>query len=67
MSHTAAPTWYGHFGLATVDRFLETWLTASGTADYHPYWDLTDVISRSGGDEADPALDEFVASAAARL
>lgn len=58
----------GHFGLETADRFLKTWLAASGTTDYHPYWDLTDVISWSGDeDEPDPVLDGFVAAAAARL
>lgn len=57
-----------HFGLETADRFLRTWLVAAGTSDYHPYWDLTDVISWTGDpDKPNPVLDEFVAAAAARL
>lgn len=56
------------FGPETADRFLQIWLAASGTVDYHPYWDLIDVLSWSGdADEPDPVLDEFVAAAAARL
>lgn len=58
----------GHFGQEVADRFLRLWLTASGTSDYDPYWDLTDIISWGGEqDQPDPALDEFVAAAAARL
>ena len=57
-----------HFGLDAADRFLRIWQSASGTADYHPYWDLTDVISWSGDEERpDPELDAFVAAAVARL
>ncbi|MFC7621610.1 phosphotransferase family protein [Microlunatus sp. GCM10028923] len=56
------------FDLEVADRFLAMWQTITGTADYHPYWDLTDVISWTGSDdEPDPALDAFVAAAAARL
>ncbi|GAB3749333.1 phosphotransferase family protein [Microlunatus parietis] len=56
------------FDLDVADRFLGLWQTVSGTADYHPYWDLTDVISWTGSDvEPDPALDAFVAAAAGRL
>lgn len=58
----------GHFGQQAADRFLKIWMADSGTAEYHPYWDLTDVISWTGDpDMPDPALDEFVAAAAARL
>lgn len=57
-----------HIGLEAADRFRKIWMTASGTSEYHPYWDLTDVISWPGDeDKPDPALDEFVAAAAARL
>lgn len=58
----------GHFGQQVADRFLRIWMTASGTSDYDPYWDLTDVVSWTGDDdEPDLALDQFVAAAAARL
>lgn len=58
----------GHFGQQVADRFLQLWLAASGTDDYHPYWDLTDIVSWGGeDDQPQPALDEFVAAAAARL
>lgn len=58
----------GHFGQQVADRFLSIWMSVSGTTEYHPYWDLTDVISWTGDDDTpDPALDEFVAAAAAKL
>lgn len=58
----------GHFGQKAADRFLAIWKTVSGTADYHPYFDLTDVLSwSSDADQPDPVLDEFVAAAAAQL
>jgi aminoglycoside phosphotransferase (APT) family kinase protein len=55
-----------HFGLAAADRFLTLWQGAAGVRDYDPYWDLTNVISMVG-EEPDPAVDEFVAAAAARV
>ncbi|QGN32530.1 phosphotransferase family protein [Microlunatus sp. Gsoil 973] len=58
----------GHFGQQVADRFLTMWMTVSGTSEYHPYWDLSDVLSWNGDDDRpDPTLDEFVAAAAARL
>ncbi len=56
----------GHHGQAIADRFLDRWMQATGRTEYHPYWDLLDVVSM-GGSQPDPRLDEFVASAAARL
>jgi hypothetical protein len=38
----------------------------TGRSAYDPYWDLTNVISMVS-EEPDPALDEFVATAAARV
>jgi aminoglycoside phosphotransferase (APT) family kinase protein len=49
-----------------ADRFLELWQSVTGCRDYHPYWDLTTVVSVVS-EEPDPALDAFVATAAARL
>lgn len=57
-----------HYGQDAADRFLAIWKTAAGTVNYDPYFDLTDVLSwTSGDDEPDPVLDEFVAAAAAQL
>jgi aminoglycoside phosphotransferase (APT) family kinase protein len=55
-----------HHGQATADRFLTYWLELTGRRVYHPYWDLTTVVSMVT-QQPDPALDEFVAAAAARL
>ena len=49
-----------------ADEFLANWQELSGTPDYHPYWDLTNVVSFDH-ERAEPALDAFVAAAAARL
>jgi aminoglycoside phosphotransferase (APT) family kinase protein len=49
-----------------ADEFLAVWQDLSGTRDYHPYWDLTNVVSFDP-DQVEPRLDEFVAAAAARL
>ena len=49
-----------------ADEFLAVWQHLSGTRDYHPYWDLTNVVSFDP-DQVEPRLDEFVAAAAARL
>lgn len=49
-----------------ADRFLAIWQAITGHRDYDPYWDLVTVVSVVTS-EPDPALDEFVRSAAARL
>lgn len=49
-----------------ADEFLTHWQELSGTRDYHPYWDLTNVVSFDHALE-EPGLDAFVAAAAARL
>jgi aminoglycoside phosphotransferase (APT) family kinase protein len=57
-----------HFGAAVADRFLERWQRASGRADYHPYWDVSVVLSFAGAHPGpDPWLDHFVGAAIARL
>lgn len=56
----------GHHGQAVADEFLTRWLRATGRSEYHPYWDLLDVVSM-GGAGPSPRLDEFVAAAASRL
>jgi aminoglycoside phosphotransferase (APT) family kinase protein len=55
-----------HHGQAEADRFLACWQDITGRRDYHPYWDLTNVVSMVS-EEPDPATDEFVAAAAARM
>jgi aminoglycoside phosphotransferase (APT) family kinase protein len=47
-----------------ADEFLAHWQELSGTPDYHPYWDLTNVVSFDQ-ERPEPALDAFVAAAAA--
>jgi aminoglycoside phosphotransferase (APT) family kinase protein len=49
-----------------ADRFLAIWQSLTGCRDYHPYWDLTTILSVVPA-EPNPALDAFAASAAARL
>ena len=49
-----------------ADEFLAIWQRLTGKRAYHPYWDLTNVIS-FGHLRASEALDAFVAAAAARL
>jgi aminoglycoside phosphotransferase (APT) family kinase protein len=49
-----------------ADEFLALWQDLTGKRDYHPYWDLTNVVSFDH-DQVEPGLDEFVASAAARM
>lgn len=56
----------GRHSQEVADDFLNRWLRATGRPDYHPYWDLLDVVSMGGG-TPDPHLDQFVAAAAARL
>lgn len=51
---------------AAADRFLALWQSMTGRDEYDPYWDLVTAVSVVG-DEPDPALDAFVASAAARV
>lgn len=55
-----------HHGQGVADEFLARWLRVSGRTDYHPYWDLVDVVSM-GSATPDPRLDTFVAAAAAKL
>lgn len=55
-----------HHSQCVADDFLRRWLKATGRSDYHPYWDLLDVVSMGGG-RPHPRLDDFVAAAAARL
>jgi aminoglycoside phosphotransferase (APT) family kinase protein len=55
-----------HHGPSQADRFLAYWQDVTGRRDYHPYWDLANVVSMVSGDP-DPAVDEFVAAAAARM
>lgn len=49
-----------------AEEFLAIWQDLTGTRDYHPYWDLTNVVSFDHT-QVEPRLDEFVAAAAARL
>lgn len=49
-----------------ADEFLTIWQQLIGKRDYHPYWDLTNVVSFDHS-QVEPRLDAFVAAAAARL
>src|SRR3954452_5528348 len=49
-----------------ADEFLAIWQDLTGKRDYHPYWDLTNVVSFDH-QRVEPRLDAFVAAAAARL
>ena len=49
-----------------ADEFLAIWQELTGRRDYHPYWDLTNVVSFDHT-HIEPRLDDFVATAAARL
>jgi aminoglycoside phosphotransferase (APT) family kinase protein len=49
-----------------ADEFLAIWQDLTGKREYHPYWDLTNVVSFDHS-AVEPRLDEFVAAAAARL
>ena len=55
-----------HHGQEWADEFLAIWQELTGKPDYHPYWDLTNVVSFDH-DQVEPRLDAFVAAAAARL
>lgn len=55
-----------HHGQGQADRFLQLWQTVTGRREYDPYFDLTGIVSFNVT-EPDPALDEFVATAAARI
>ena len=55
-----------HHDLATADRFLQLWLSASGRASYDPYHDLVNVVSMVD-ETPDEDLDRFVAAAAAQV
>ena len=65
MTHCRANLARQH-GQQCADRFLEIWLALTGRREYHPYWDLTTVVSMSA-EGPDAKLDDFVAAAAARL
>lgn len=52
--------------LATADRFLRLWLSASGRSAYDPYHDLVNVVSMVS-ETPDEGLDRFVAAAAAQV
>jgi aminoglycoside phosphotransferase (APT) family kinase protein len=57
-----------HFGAQVADRFLARWQRDSGRSDYHPYWDVSVVLSFVGAHPGpDPWLDHFVGTAVARL
>jgi aminoglycoside phosphotransferase (APT) family kinase protein len=57
-----------HFSAAVADRFLRVWQAISGRTEYHPYWDVTVVLTVPGSyGPPDERLDEFVAAAVARL
>jgi aminoglycoside phosphotransferase (APT) family kinase protein len=57
-----------HFSAAVADRFLRAWQAISGRTEYHPYWDVTVVLTVPGSyGPPDAKLDEFVAAAVARL
>ncbi|HYI57328.1 MAG TPA: aminoglycoside phosphotransferase family protein [Microlunatus sp.] len=49
-----------------AEEFLAIWQGLTGKRDYHPYWDLTNVVSFDHT-QVEPRLDQFVATAAARL
>jgi aminoglycoside phosphotransferase (APT) family kinase protein len=62
----------GHaFGIDAADRFLAVYLERTGRADYHPYWDLQDLVGALDVIEQQPewvpANDEIVRRAVARL
>jgi Ser/Thr protein kinase RdoA (MazF antagonist) len=52
--------------MAAADRFLAIWQSMTGSGDYHPYWDLTTIVSVVPA-EPSRALDAFAAAAANRL
>lgn len=52
-----------HHDMATADRFLSLWLSATGRPAYDPYFDLVTAVSMAGDDPL-PGLDTFVAAAA---
>lgn len=51
-------------GQSVADDFLTRWLNATGRPSYDPYFDLVTAVSMA--DEPDPALDDFVITAARR-
>jgi len=53
-------------GQEWADEFLAIWQDLTGKRDYHPYWDLTNVVSFDH-ERVEPRLDAFVIAAAARL
>lgn len=55
-----------HHGQGQADHFLQLWQIVTGRREYDPYFDLTGIVSFTVT-EPDPAPDEFVATAAARI
>lgn len=53
-------------GQGAADHFLVTWLSATGVQEFHPYWDLTNILSMVG-EQPDRRLDNFAVAAARRL
>ena len=53
-------------GQGCADEFLAIWQDLTGKREYHPYWDMTSVVSFDH-ERIEPRLDEFVAAAAAQL
>jgi aminoglycoside phosphotransferase (APT) family kinase protein len=49
-----------------AEEFLAIWQDLTGKREYHPYWDLTNVVSFDH-QRVEPRLDAFVFAAAARL
>ena len=55
-----------HHGQDWAEELLTIWQDLTGKRDYHPYWDLANVVSFDHT-RVEPRLDAFVAAAAARL
>ena len=53
-------------GQGCADEFLAIWQDLTGKREYHPYWDMTSVVSFDH-ERIEPRLDEFVAAAAAKI
>ena len=66
VGHCRANLWL-RFGPEAADAFLRSYQAASGTRDYHPYWDIAEALG--GLDPTTPGLadEDFLASALARL
>lgn len=58
----------GHFSAEVADRFLKHWQCLSGRTDYHPYWDITVVVTAPGSyGSPDDKLDDWIARAVTEL